>query len=67
MTDWFPELGPVLVWFRRQWDAARNRGEEGLTTAEWVVLIAAAVGMALAAGALIYDKVIAKGESINLD
>ena len=67
MTSWFPQFGPMLVWFRQRWDAGRNRGEEGITTAEWVVLIAAAVAMALAAGALIYDKVIAKGESIQLD
>lgn len=44
----------------------RNPGEEGLTTAEWVVLVAAVVAMAIAAGAVIAGKVASKSGGINL-
>ena len=66
MTDWIPELGPLVVWFRQRVDAVRNRGEEGITTAEWVVLVAAAVAMAIAAAAVIATKVGDKADSIDL-
>ena len=66
MTLFFPELAPLMVWFRRRLDVFKNRGEEGLTTAEWVVLVAAVVAMALAAGAVIAGKVASKSEDIDL-
>ncbi len=47
-------------------EALKNRGEEGLTTAEWVVLVAAVVIMAGVAAAAIAAKVASKTGGINL-
>ena len=67
MTLYFPELAPLMVWFHRRLDVfKKKRGEEGVTTAEWVVIVAAVVAMALAAGAVIADKVKAKSTKIDL-
>ena len=55
-----------MAWLMVRIDALRNRGEEGLTTAEWVVLVAAVVAMAAAATAAIATKVTSKTGSINL-
>ena len=66
MTNLFPELAPLAQWVRSRLDVLRNRGEEGLTTAEWVVLVAAVVGMAAAATAAIASKVNNKTSGINL-
>jgi hypothetical protein len=55
-----------MAWLMVRIDALRNRGEEGLTTAEWVVLVAAVVAMATAAGAAIASKVSTKSGGINL-
>ena len=61
-----PELAPLAVWVRSRIDLLRDRGEEGLTTAEWVVLVAAVVAMAAAATAAIASKVSNKTNGINL-
>lgn len=66
MTNLFPELAPLAVWLRGRFDVLRDRGEEGLTTAEWVVLVAAVVAMAAAAAAAIASKVNNKTNGINL-
>ena len=67
MTLFFPELAPLMVWFHRRLDVfKKKRGEEGVTTAEWVVIVAAVVAMALAAAAVIADKVSGKADSIDL-
>lgn len=66
MTLFFPELAPLMVWFRRRLDVLKNRGEEGMNTVEWVVLVAAVVAMAIAAAAVIADKVSGKADSIDL-
>ncbi len=55
-----------MAWLMVRIDALRNRGEEGLTTAEWVVLVAAVVAMAAAAAAAIASKVSTKTGGINL-
>jgi len=57
---------PLLAWLRVRVDILRDRGEEGLTTAEWVVLVAAVVAMAAAAAAAIASKVNSKTSGINL-
>ena len=59
-------LDPLLAWLRVRIDTLRDRGEEGLTTAEWVVLVAAVVAMAAAAGAAIASKVSSKTGGIDL-
>jgi len=59
-------LDPLLTWLGIRIDALRDRGEEGLTTAEWVVLVAAVVAMAAAATAAIASKVSTKTSGINL-
>jgi hypothetical protein len=56
----------LTAWWQIRMDAYRNRGEEGLTTAEWVVLVAAVVAMAAAAAAIIASKVSGKANGINL-
>lgn len=66
MTLFFPELAPLMVWFRLRLDVLKNRGEEGVTTAEWVVIVAAVVAMALAAAAVIATAVENKADSIDL-
>lgn len=55
-----------MAWLMVRIDALRNRGEEGLTTAEWVVLVAAVVAMAAAAAATIAGKVSGKAGGISL-
>ena len=59
-------LDPLMTWLGIRIDALRDRGEEGLTTAEWVVLVAAVVAMAAAATAAIASKVSSKTGGINL-
>ena len=60
------EQSRLMAWLMVRIDALRDRGEEGLTTAEWVVLVAAVVAMAAAAAAAIAAKVSAKSGDINL-
>ncbi len=59
-------LDPLLAWLGNRIDTLRDRGEDGLTTAEWVVLVAAVVAMAAAATAAIASKVSSKTSGINL-
>lgn len=59
-------MSPLMAWLMVRIDALRNRGEEGLTTAEWVVLVAAVVAMAAAAAATIAGKVSGKAGGISL-
>lgn len=55
-----------MAWLQVRIDALRDRGEEGLTTAEWVVLVAAVVLMATAAAGVIAGKVSSKAGGISL-
>jgi hypothetical protein len=55
-------LQPLFWRLRSSWDASR-RDEQGMTT-ETVILIAIFAGLAIAAGAIIVAKVIAKANSI---
>lgn len=64
----FPEwtiLTAAVGVLRAQLDRA-SRDEDGLTTVEWTVLVAAVVAMALAIVAIIRRAVQAKANSINL-
>jgi hypothetical protein len=55
-------LLPMLIWLRARWDGAR-KDQSGMTT-ETVILIAIFAGLAIAAGAIIVAKVIAKANRI---
>ena len=56
----------LVSFVRSRIELLHDRGEEGLTTAEWVVLVAAVVAMALAAAGVIASKVSNKANSVNL-
>jgi hypothetical protein len=51
---------------RRRLDRANADREAGLTTVEWVVLIAVAVSIAIAVGAIIRGRIVDKANSIPL-
>lgn len=58
-----------LIYLKAMLDlhVARARSEEGASAVEWVVITAILVGIAIAAGAIILDKVKGKANSINLN
>ena len=66
MTTLHWEYGRLVTFVRSRFDLLRERGEEGLTTAEWVVLVAAVVAMAIAAAGVIASKVSNKTNTIDL-
>lgn len=63
----FPELAVLraaAMYLKARWEAAKHDESGGV--AERVVLVALFVALAIAAGAIIYTKVINKANSINL-
>ena len=56
----------LLLLMRSRIDLLKDRGEEGLTTAEWVVLVAAVVAMAIAAAGVIATKVSTRANNVNI-
>jgi hypothetical protein len=59
-------LTVTLQAVRSRLDHARQQPEAGLTTVEWVVLIAVAVSIAIAVGAAIRTRIIDKANTIPL-
>jgi hypothetical protein len=59
-------LTVTLQALRHRLDRARRGQEAGLTTVEWVVLIAVAVSIAIAVGAVIRGRIVDKANSIPL-
>jgi hypothetical protein len=59
-------LTVTLQTLRHRLDRARRDQEAGLTTVEWVVLIAVAVSIAIAVGAVIRGRIVDKANSIPL-
>ena len=57
-----PQLAAVWHYFLARLEA--SRGEDGAVTTETAIITAILAGLALAAGAIIVAKVIAKAESI---
>jgi Flp pilus assembly pilin Flp len=66
MTTLLFEYGRLLTFVRSRIHLVQERGEEGMTTAEWVVLVAVVVAMAIAIGAIITTKVTDKANGISL-
>ncbi len=65
MPEW-TILTVSLQALRRRFDRASSDREAGLTTVEWVVLVAVAVSIAIAVGAIIRSRIVDKANSIPL-
>jgi hypothetical protein len=65
MTNLIFEYGRVATFVRSRIILLRERGEDGLATAEWVVLVALVVAMALAIGAIIATAAQDKANGID--
>ncbi len=59
-------LTATLLALRHRLDRARSHQEAGLTTVEWVVLLAVAVSIAIAVGAVIRSRIVDKANTIPL-
>jgi hypothetical protein len=60
------ELQPIVLWFRATLDRVQ-KDEEGYSPVTWVYITAFSLVMAIVVGTIIYNAVVTKAHSINLN